>query len=490
MRSFSSSRGVSLIDVVVGSALMLVIFMGLFGILRASIQVSGLAKLKAAATEIASSRMEYVRSLAYASVGTIGGIPAGPIPQLATTTNSGIEFSVRTYIAYVDDPADGEGIHDGNDITTDYKVVRVSVFYDVNGIERDVTLISNVAPKGIESTTGGGTLRVSVVDALGAPVPGAQVRVRNTALSPSVDFSTFSDFAGIAFVGGAPASADYRVEISKTGYSSAGTYERTAENANPTPGWLTVIGGSTTSGTFAIDLLAPFTLSTFSPIRPAQFLDSFTDGSGLATHANTTVSGGALTLSGAPGAYPGTGSARSVSVAPERLAAWTSASSTSALPPGTSVRLSIADASGALLPDSIIPGNAAGITGPIPLSSVSTTTYPALSLIATLATSDLNSAPAIQEWALGYETGPHPLPNVSFTLTGAKTIGSTAGGAPLYKTVVASTTGASAQFGTQLEWDAYTLTVPGYQVLEADPEAPYEVLPGVLFEARLILELL
>src|SRR5690349_18120327 len=108
MRSFPQ-RGVSLIDVLVGTALVVVIFLGLFGIIRASLAVSTLAKLKNTATAIATTRMEYVRSLDYDVVGTVGGIPSGVVPQYATTTRDGIDFVTRVFIEYADDPADGEG---------------------------------------------------------------------------------------------------------------------------------------------------------------------------------------------------------------------------------------------------------------------------------------------------------------------------------------------------------------------------------------------
>ncbi len=72
-------RGLSLIDVLVGSALVLIVFLGLFAIIRASLAVTTLARLKSTGTTIAETQLEYIRSLPYASVGTVGGIPAGII---------------------------------------------------------------------------------------------------------------------------------------------------------------------------------------------------------------------------------------------------------------------------------------------------------------------------------------------------------------------------------------------------------------------------
>jgi hypothetical protein len=486
MRSFSM-RGMTMIDVLVGAGLVLVVFVGLFGLLRASLQVSGLAKLKAAATEVATSQLEYIRSLEYEDIGTVGGIPAGLIEQNATTTNAGMEFSVRTYIVYVDDPADGVGGADTTGITTDYKLAKVTVTYEAGNIPRDVVVMSNIAPKGIETTTGGGTIRVSVVDAVGAPVSGASVHIENPSASPAIDFTTFSDVTGTVLLPGAPTSTDYRIEVTKSGYSTATTYARNATNANPTPGYLTVVGGSTTSGTFAIDRLATLTIRTFSPIAAFVYFDSMATDDGFSSLTNTNVVGSALTLTGAPGSYQSQGSAVSDPIAPEYLASWTSASSSMATPPSTSVRIAVGNEDGVLLPDAVVPGNSTGFTGTIDLSSVSTTTYPSLTLVATLESSDPNVAPQILDFEVGYDAGPLPLPNVAFDLTGAKTIGSMSDGTPLYKTEVASTTGASGAYVGELEWDSYEVDFTGYTVLSADPLLPYDLTPGSTIEGSVIL---
>lgn len=471
-------------DVVVGSALMLIIFVGLFGLLRASIQVTGLSKLRAAATELASSQMEYLRSLDYDDVGTVGGIPAGLVPQNATTTSAGVTYGVRTYIEYADDAADGVGAADSNFITTDYKRAKVSVTYTVGGMTRDVTIVTNIVPSGIESTVGGGTLQVRAVNAVGAAVPGATVRIRNSSTSPAIDLSTFTDAAGLVWLPGAPTSTQYRIEVTKDGYSSAQTYVRDSTNQNPNPGYLTVVGGSTTSSTFAIDLLATLVIRTFSPIRAEVWSDTFADSTKLESTNDTSVSGGNLQLSA--GATSGSG--QSISIAPTYLARWTSASSTVSVPGGTELRVQVLDGAGTLLPDAALAGNSAGFTGAIDLSAVSTTTYPSLRLHANFTSTSSTTSALLQDWRLGYDRGPIPLPDVSYTLTGGKTIGSTGAGASLYKTVVSTSTGAVASSTLSLEWDTYTLALPGYTILTQEPESPYELLPGAALDAVLILQ--
>jgi len=482
-------RGVSLVDVIVGTFLILVVFLTLFGLLRASILVSAVTKARASATAVATSQMEYVRSLSYDSVGTVGGIPPGTVPQYATTTLDGVTFATRTFIGYVDDPADGLGVSDLTGITTDYKQVRVSVTYFLNERIREVALVSNVVPPGLETSTGGGTLKIDVVDAQGAPVPGASVRIVNGSVSPAVDVTTYANATGAVYLPGAATSTEYQVTVGKSGYSSAQTYARDATNQNPTPGYLTVAKDQTTTGTFAIDLLASLMLRTFSPIERATSTDPLDDTSLIAALTDTNVSGGALSLAGGVGTYPANGSARSQAIAPAYLAQWGTISAQGSTPSGTGIRFKVLDGNGVPLPDSALPGNVAGFTSvPISLAAVSTSTYPTLALSAELSTNSASTTPLVLAWSVSYDIGPIPLPDVPFFLTGTKTIGSTGTGAPLYKTEVEDATDAEGRKELSLEWDVYAFEANGYDIVDACTAPPYTLAPGSVSDIRLILD--
>lgn len=478
----------SLVDVIVGSALILLVFLALFGLLRTSLLISSSAKAKAGATAVATTQLEYLRSLPYDSVGTVGGIPAGPVAQYATTTLNGVPYGVRTLVEYVDDPKDGSAAADSNGITTDYKRVRVAATYIFRSETREVPLVSNIAPPSLETTTNGGTLRASVVDAAGAAVAGASVRIQNPSLSPAVDVTTFTDISGAVSLPGAPTSTDYRISVTKGGYSSAQTYARDATNQNPTPGYLTVAKNQTTTGTFAIDVLSSLIMRTFSPVQDATLSDTFSSSANLAEMNGTQVFGDALTLSGSPGSYALSGTARATTTGPLYLAEWTSVSAALSTPLGTAVRVRVMDSAGALLPESVLPGNAAGFTSfPVSLSGVSTTTYASLALAAELAGST-STTPLISDWTIAFRQGPVPLPNVPFTLTGAKKKGTTGAGAPIYKTIVSTTTDAIGVRTLSLEWDVYTLALTGYAVLSASSSPPYTLSPGTATESLLIVE--
>lgn len=146
-----SLRGMGLVEVIVGIALMLIVFTALFGLLRVSLELSALARAKAVATELASSKLEQLRVLPYASLGTVGGTPSGTLVGQATTTVSGIPYGVQLSIVYTDDPADGSGGADTNNVVEDYKKAKVVVFYTVHERPYRVTLSSIFAPSGIET---------------------------------------------------------------------------------------------------------------------------------------------------------------------------------------------------------------------------------------------------------------------------------------------------------------------------------------------------
>lgn len=466
----------SLIDVIVGTALLLIIFMALFGVFRASIALTAVAKARSGATALATEQMEYIRSVTYANTGTVGGIPAGVIDPEFETTLNGKEYTTRTFIQYIDDPADGLDALDDTGIITDYKKIKVEVSYLINENTRNVSLVSNRTPVGIEAPESGGNLKIQVMDALGGPVSSAQVRVQNPNTNPTVDLTAFTGATGFVFLPGAATSTGYRITVSKNGYSSAMTYDQDASNVNPNPGHLTVVEAETTQGTFPIDILSTLRVQTWEKIRAAFTQDTFAGETHLEALINTEVTGGALVLTNTLGVYETSGTARSTSTSPTYLDSWNLFQATSTKPLGTTITYQfLYDNAGSptLLPDGVLSGNSSGFTGSVvDLSSVSAGTYGALYVLATLETNDTNITPSIDAWRFAYDEGPVPIPNVSFTLTGDKSIGEDGSGADIKKNVIGASTGpAGWNELLNIEWDAYALQVTGYDVAElCDPD--------------------
>ncbi len=487
----TSRSGVTLLDTLVGTSLMLVVFLGINAAFRLSVDVITTNKARAGAIALANERMEYLRSLPYSQLATLGGIPAGTLAQTETQTLNGVPYTRRTLIQYADDPRDGTGGADTNSVTADYKVARIDVSWESRTGVRHITLASRFSPPGIETAVPGGTLVIYAVNAAGGSLSGAQVRIVNASTSPAIDTTTFTNASGTATFIGAPAAANYQVTVSESGYSTAQTYGATAINTNPNPAHLTVTEAHTTDGTFAIDVLGNMTVRTWSPITESTWTDTFTDTSKIATTSNASASGDELQLAGgAP--YPTAGEAQSIAFGPSRLARWKSMSWSATTPPGTTVRLSLYNSTGAtLIPDTQVPGNSAGLTtSPVDLSGIATTTFPMLRVGFHLETTDDSVTPSVSEYAVVSDYGPTPLPDIAFDVRGDKTIGSGPSGT-LYKYGQSFTSGSASGYTVpSLEWDAYLVSVDGadgYDIASACPAQPQSLAPGGTLSLDLFL---
>src|SRR5688572_440861 len=127
------SRGMSFVEVVVTTAIVTLVFGGLMASFQVSISLIGRSKAEAGALALASERLEYIRSLSYDDVGTVGGIPEGAIPQTASSTLNGVSYDERVLVQYVDAEEDGSGSDDINGILADYKQVKVEYRWDARG---------------------------------------------------------------------------------------------------------------------------------------------------------------------------------------------------------------------------------------------------------------------------------------------------------------------------------------------------------------------
>ena len=114
--SFYSQRnvyaGMTLVEVVIASALVLLVFGAIMTAFQTILTLVGSSKAQAGAVSLANGRMEYIRSLPYNSIGTLAGIPQGVLPELATTSLNGVTYNERILVEYIDDPKDGSGATD------------------------------------------------------------------------------------------------------------------------------------------------------------------------------------------------------------------------------------------------------------------------------------------------------------------------------------------------------------------------------------------
>ena len=489
-QTINFKKGSTLLDVIIGSAIMLVVFVGFLSLLQIGTKLSFDNKARISAVSLANERMEYLHSLSYADLGTLHGIPSGDLQQTEQVTLNNITFIRRTLIQYIDDPKDGLGDEDENGITADYKKARVEVSWSSHSHTKSIVLISNFAPTSIESLEGGGSLIVHVFDATVAPIEGTEVHIINTAANPNIDVTTYSNEDGKVIFPGSPAAAGYQITVTKPGYSTEQTYDADANNPNPNPGHLTVADGVTTSKDFFIDTLGSIIVKTFEVIKDYTWQDDFANQSNIATSTDIALADSKVSLATGTDGYESDGSLIATTTTHEFLHEWQSASWNNDTPAGTEVKYHIYNSLGELVPNSALPNNSFGFTNsPIDLSSISTTTYPAIALGAELNTTSTSTTPAILDWQIAYSAGPTPLPNIALSLHGNKTIGEKSGN-PIYKFSTTTQTGADANVTLEnTEWDQYSLEIENtsYDIQRACEPLPLNLQPGATATLSLYL---
>ena len=214
-------RGDTIIGVLIALAIFLILSQAIVSLAFSVYDLIAFTRSRVSARNIALESMEIIRNAPYDDVGTTGGIPDGIFTQEQSVNRNGQAYTIRTRISYVDDPFDGVAPDDT--LPTDYKRVRIDVSW--GGIQAstasEVTLVSDIAPQGVETTTGGGTLSILVFDANGNPVPQAQVHLVASTTSPPVDTSYYTSDLGRVTIPGAPTcDSCYQITVTKDGYST------------------------------------------------------------------------------------------------------------------------------------------------------------------------------------------------------------------------------------------------------------------------------
>lgn len=499
-RSPLHRQGFTLVEVVIVSAISVLVFGAIFASFHYSLSLINLSRAKLSAISLANERMEYFRSLPYTNVGTVSGIPSGTIPQTSVVSLNGIEFTEQVLVEYVDDPGDGQDTattSDSNGISSDYKRVKLEYSWDFGGVPGQIMMISNIVPRSIETTAGGGTVRVNVLDSDSTLLPGATVRLINNTTTSTIDVTRTTDVSGAALFSGAPAASNYEVIVTATigghQYSTAKTYQATTSLPSPILAPFSVLEADVSTLTVQIGELSDLAVRTLSGLVEMTAEEDFSDLAGVQTATNVDSVGGKLVLDDTAGVYPATGSAYLQNVTPTTLHAWQKVRVASSLPLNTGYRVrfytSTTTGSYNIIPDSDLPGNAAGfIDSLIDISSLDTTTYPSLVVGLELTTADSSRTPSVTAVGVTYRESETVLANQNFDLRGDKVIGTDGASNPVYKYDEAHTTDSSGELTVpNLEFDTYRASVTGYDVAEACPGNPFTQRAGVDGQLELVL---
>ena len=258
-----NQKSFTLIDVLVGTFLILIVFLGIFGAYQLGIKVVGQSRNKITATAIANQKIEEIRNLSYEKIGVVGGFPDGVLETSSTAVFNNIEYKIETRVDYVVDSADGIAAPE-DDCPNDYKKAEVKVSWS-GRFKGEVVFTADIAPKNLaqECAETGGILSVSVFDAYGVMVTSPLIEVKDPTTNQALKTATPIDGKHYFSL----ALGTYKVVISKTNYSSGQTYGSgeiyngktiiTPEKPHPI-----VLEGQLTENSFSIDKLSSMTVET------------------------------------------------------------------------------------------------------------------------------------------------------------------------------------------------------------------------------------
>ncbi len=251
VQSSKFKKSFTLIDVLIGTFLILIVFLGIFGAFQLGLKVVGQSRNRITATSIANGKVEQVRNLPYESIGVAGGFPDGVLTPVTAVVFNNIEYKIETRVDFVIDLADGIAPPD-DDCPNDYKRVEVKVSWP-GQLSGQVKLVTDIVPKNLaqECAIGGGILSVFVFDAYGIMVSFPLIEVKNPATNQILKTATPGE--GRHYFSLAPAT--YKVVVSKPGFSIDRSYgiDEVATPEKPHP---MILEGQLTEVSFSIDRLS------------------------------------------------------------------------------------------------------------------------------------------------------------------------------------------------------------------------------------------
>lgn len=267
-RAKSKNNGFTLVEVLVGTALFVVVALASYNAFTSLYRLVSLTQYKIAGINLLNEQIEIARNLPYSDVGINGGYPSGNIVQDQTIVRNGIQFQVETIVRNIDLPFDGTiGSTTNNDLSpADNKMVEITVSCPLCTNFSPVSLTTNVAPKNLETASTNGALFIRASDSNGQPIAGAEVRVENNQVNPPIVIEDTTNVNGVLQLVDVPPGIEaYEITVTKPGYSTDRTYP-TGGNGNPNPSkpHATVVLQQVTQMTFLIDRLSSLTISAMT----------------------------------------------------------------------------------------------------------------------------------------------------------------------------------------------------------------------------------
>lgn len=265
-KKINLSSGFSFVELIVGTAVFLVIVVAVYNSYIAVFDVVRASRAKIEAVHLINEQLEIVRNLPYADVGVQGSIPNGVLLHSQTIVRDAYSYIVTLTVRNVDDPFDGLLGESPNDLSpADYKLVEIELTCVECKNFTPMTVTTRVAPKNLETASTNGALFVRVFDANGNPVSGANVRIENNSATPPIVIEDVTNVSGVLQIVDAPPGVNvYEITVTKSGYTTDSTRSATVSNPDPVKPHATVLLQEVTQVSFIIDRISTFNISSLT----------------------------------------------------------------------------------------------------------------------------------------------------------------------------------------------------------------------------------
>ena len=277
IKNLKFQGGFSLIEGVIGIAIFSIIFLSLSSLFSIVFNTILNNKARVNANSIALEQLEIVRGMDFSEVKTdLGWVPPGAIESEKMLSKNGINFTVKTDIAFIDDEFDGLNIADS--FPYDYKKVRIRVIWKspADTSENIVDMSTTVVSDGLEGLSPDkGGIFVTIFNASGETISGADVYIESISESYSINAAT--DLNGNLWIPDLEPSDDYHIMATKNGYSADQTYPVDTDpfsptyNPNPVKPNAVVVANEVTALGFSIDVLGYLNIQTVNYNNPQNW---------------------------------------------------------------------------------------------------------------------------------------------------------------------------------------------------------------------------
>lgn len=146
IKKLREEEAFGIVEALMALTILSLVLVALLGLLMVSVKAVASSKLSTTATQVANQCIEDIRALPYGDVGILesekskvepyepaDNIPTGSLKAVETQTVSGIEFTIKYKVVWVDDSQDGLGSDDTDTAgPKDYKQVMVNIHWIIN----------------------------------------------------------------------------------------------------------------------------------------------------------------------------------------------------------------------------------------------------------------------------------------------------------------------------------------------------------------------